>query len=626
MDVGTRDPHIGPRTDHGDSALVLTVRFATLAEPRPAAHETAPSQAVSGGQPRLTRANDNNIGKAHPTLAYSTHEDPRETVSMRPTCSVRHATEGALNDTDIVEAAICLANGMGGLLLLGVEDDGRITGTHPRHGETTNPHRLQAMILNRTSSPLATSASVHTIDGQEVVEIQVPHVPVPVGSTSGLYVRRSTRTDGKPECEAFPLHEMLQKGMTAMGQDYAAVPARDAALSDLDPAEFERFRKLCEEGKGDESLAKLTNTEILRALRLLVPGTEEITLGAILLFGTPDAIKRFVPTSEAVFHQLKDASITTSETLVLPLFKLADRLFELVDARNSEQELEVGLHRVAVRQVSPSLVREAVANALVHRDYSQLGPVRVQIGNDQFRVQSPGSLPPGVTLETLLQDSIPRSPILAEAFKRAGIVDRAGRGVPKMFAETLRTGRGVPDYSQSNANAVSVTVEAGQADLEMVRFILEYENANTTHLPLIQLELLHCLKSDGPQAAAELAAELKHPPQSVRSALARLQEAGLVEARGTGKRKRFSLSASFYRTAKASEYVRLRGADAIQQEHLVLQFVGKYGSITRSSAAELCLLTPQQARSLLKGLVDAGKLELRGERRGSHYVLPGAHP
>ena len=82
----------------------------------------------------------------------------------------------ALNDRDLVEAVICLANAESGLLLVGVEDDGRITGARPRHGQQTDPARLQALIRGRT------------VPGIEVV---VEVVPMPQGDVLCLTVPRS---------------------------------------------------------------------------------------------------------------------------------------------------------------------------------------------------------------------------------------------------------------------------------------------------------------------------------------------------------------------------------------------------------------------------------------------------
>lgn len=171
----------------------------------------------------------------------------------------------AISDNDIVDAVICLANGDGGVLLLGVEDDGRITGLEPRHGATTQPHLLQAMILNKTEAPLATAVELVEVAGATVAVIDVPKANVPVGSKSGKYVRRSLRVDGKPECVAYPLHEMLSVGLTAHGRDYAATPARGAAIDDLDVAEFERFRRMCAAGKGDRSSQNSAMSRCLRA-------------------------------------------------------------------------------------------------------------------------------------------------------------------------------------------------------------------------------------------------------------------------------------------------------------------------------------------------------------------------
>ena len=170
-----------------------------------------------------------------------------------------------LNDNDIVEAAVCLANGQGGLLLIGVEDDGTVTGIEPRHGETTLPHRLQAMILNLTQMPLSTEVSMVEIEGLQVAVVKVPREEIPVGTKSGKYLKRSLRSDGEPECGAYPVLEMIANGMTAMGHDYAATTARGATMADLDPLEFGRLRRLCATGRGDRVLADLSDEVILTA-------------------------------------------------------------------------------------------------------------------------------------------------------------------------------------------------------------------------------------------------------------------------------------------------------------------------------------------------------------------------
>lgn len=537
------------------------------------------------------------------------------------TVEFKRGQRSVMSDTDIVDAVVCLANGDGGTLLLGVEDDGRITGLEPRHGSTTQPHLLQAMILNKTESPLATSVELVEVAGTPVAVIGVPKAAVPVGSKSGKYVRRSLRTDGQPECVAYPLHEMLSVGLTAQGRDYAVTPARGASMDDLDRDEFDRFRRMCGVGKGDRTLAQLSDHEVLRSLRLVLPEHDnQLTLGALLLFGSPAALERYVPTAESVFQEIRGGAVVTNETIRLPLFRAADRLFDLIDVRNFEQELMVGLHRIGVPRVPTGAIRESIANALVHRDYSELGPVSVQLSEDQFRVASPGGFPAGITLQNLLDDSKPRSPILAEAFKRAGIVDRAGRGIREMYVQLLRTGRGVPDYSSTNASAVIVEISTSDADLEMVRFVLEYEEVDGRVLQLPQLQILHELKEMGPLTTAELIDVLKETQPAVRTSLTRLIEMGFVESRGPGRNRRHHLTAAFYRLANSSEYVRLQDTDPIQQEHMIVAYVDQFGSITRGKAAELCHLSPGQARTVLKRLTEAGELELRGERRGAHYV------
>ena len=101
-----------------------------------------------------------------------------------------------LNDRDLVEAVVCLANRMGeepAMLLVGVEDDGQVTGARPRHGAMTDTDKLAALVAGRTRPALTVSVRSLVLDGLEVLVIQVPPQRQPVGTSEGVFLRRRLR-------------------------------------------------------------------------------------------------------------------------------------------------------------------------------------------------------------------------------------------------------------------------------------------------------------------------------------------------------------------------------------------------------------------------------------------------
>jgi ATP-dependent DNA helicase RecG len=114
------------------------------------------------------------------------------------------------NDQDLVEAVVCLANGSGGMLLVGVEDDGAVTGARPRHeADRTDLLRVQVLIANKTQPPLPVVASSVQANDKDVLVAEVPDSPRVVGTTRGTYVRRAMRGDSRPTCVPYHAHEML---------------------------------------------------------------------------------------------------------------------------------------------------------------------------------------------------------------------------------------------------------------------------------------------------------------------------------------------------------------------------------------------------------------------------------
>src|ERR1700743_3363126 len=165
-----------------------------------------------------------------------------------------------LSDNDLVEAVVCLTNGAGGVLLVGVEDDGHVSGARPRHERgRTAPTRLQALSANRPEPPITCQVSVVTVMDAAVIAVEVPDSPRIVGTATGKYVRRAIGGDGRPTCLPLRAHEMLAREIDRGAADFARLPAQGATWDDLDPFEFERVRRLVADAgdRADRVLATL---------------------------------------------------------------------------------------------------------------------------------------------------------------------------------------------------------------------------------------------------------------------------------------------------------------------------------------------------------------------------------
>lgn len=531
-----------------------------------------------------------------------------------------------LGDGELVEAVVCLANGTGGLLLVGAEDDGRVTGAQPRHESgRTDPIRLQALIANNTEPPVACQVAVLALDGADVIVIDVPDSRRVVGTQGGKYVRRAIGGDGRPTCVPLRAHEMLALEIDRGATDFARLPARGSVWDDLDPLEFERVRQLVAESgdRADRVLAGLSDPDLTRALGLDV-ADGEISTGSLLLFGREEALRRHVPTHEAAFQVLRGLEVEANDFLRSPLLRLAEEMFQRFKARNTEEEVQFGLFRIAIPAYSETAFREALANALTHRDYTRRGAIHVQWTEEQLELSSPGGFPEGISVDNLLvAPPHARSPVLADAFKRIGLVERTGRGVNRMFAEQLRVGRPAPDYSRTTGQTVVAVLPGGPANLAMTKWVLEQEQQDRP-LSVPELQILSELMRERRATTGDLATLTQRGEYETRNLLTRMVERGWIEARGEGKGRTWHLSASVYRLLESSaSYVRVRGFEPLQQEQMVLGFVSAHGRITRGQTADLCAISPEQASRVLKRLAQNGKLRQRGERKGTYYELAG---
>ena len=548
----------------------------------------------------------------------STQLPPRETLTVE-----FKSDRKKLSDTDLIEALVCLANAEGGELWLGVEDDGTPTGLHAEHRLLEG---LAGMVAARTSPSLAVQAEAVEVAGVTVAHIRVPKAHGEVATAGGVYLRRRLKHDGTPECAPMLPHDRVSRATSFGLIDVSAQPVAGATLADLDPLERERLRQAVQQYGGDRVLLELDDEALDGALMLTArqpDGTRVPTLTGLLLVGRETSLRQLVPTHEFAFQVLAQQAVRFNEFRRFPLLKALDWLGTNFRPYNPEEELQVGLFRVPVPKVDMGAFREAVANALVHRDYHGRGAVHVRLEDEALVVSNPGGLVDGVTLANLLvTEPRPRNPALADAMKRIGVVERSGRGVDKIYRGLLKFGRPAPDYSYTNAQSVVLRLPTSAADLDFCQQVLEQERRSGAPLPIDSLIALTALRSAKRVTADELAEHIQRDAVSAKRTLEALTEAGLIEAHGTTRGRSYTLSASLYQASgDKAAYTRQAGFTPIQHEQMVLSYVQQHGQIRRAEVMELCRLSTDQAAKLLKKLKNDGTIVQHGKNRGAVYTV-----
>jgi len=153
-----------------------------------------------------------------------------------------------------------------------------------------------------------------------------------------------------------------------------------------------------------------------------------------------------------------------------------------------------------------------------------------------------------------------------------------------------------------------LVLPGGKANLDFVRLIVKEGQAGHA-LGLSELLVLNQLWFERSLTTAEASRLIQRPEAEARAVLIRLVELGLIEGRGERRGRTWHLAAAVYRRlGHKAAYVRQRGFEPLRQEHMVLQYVDKHGSISRQEVAELCYLSSPQAYRLLKRLVKKGLL------------------
>ena len=335
---------------------------------------------------------------------------------------------------------ICgFANAQGGKIYIGKNDKGEVVGID-------NAKKLLEDIPNKVRDILGilVDVNLHETAKGEFLEIIVEPQPFPV-NYKGQYHYRSGST--KQELKGAALDKfMLEK----KGKKWDGVPVPNVSVDDLKNETFEFFKKRAIVSKRiDESVLTERNINILENLRL----TEKPYLkrAAILLFH-PDPEKYFTGAYIKIGYFQTDTELIFHDEVKGNLFEQVEKTIEILFTKYIKAIISYeGIHRVETYEYPKDAVREAILNALAHKDYSMGVPIQISVYDNKLMIWNYGQLPEDWTIENLMQkhSSIPYNPDIANAFFRAGLVESWGRGTIKIIEQCKEHGLPKPEFENS---------------------------------------------------------------------------------------------------------------------------------------------------------------------------------
>jgi len=417
-------------------------------------------------------------------------------------------------------------------------------------------------------------------------------------------------------------------------RDVLAEPIQGDWLAFIDLSEIQRLRRILHEHRRGE-LAALPDQDLLQALEVLVPCQKGplLTRVGVLLFGTREAMRTHLPYHEVKLQRFErdDLMPSFSEDTRAPLLATLQRAAEVVEVSNQVEPLQVGLYRVDIPRYPPLACREAIANALMHRDYEQPGNVAVRVYRGRIEVGNPGGWFGGVNEGNILvTESRRRNELLASALQRIGLAERSAIGVKRMFREMLAAGKAAPEY-RSTPSSVTVSLLDGSFDQGFASFSRRCV-AEGIDLSVFDLLVLAHVQRHRSTTVAEVArlCQRQHEPESARRLLDDLRNAGLLERREAERPYRYVFARRSY------EWLGLVGDRPLDLGMSEQRFVGllldelgrrKGRGITNRELREWSHFGRMRLTRLLRRLTDEGRLVFSGKRGlGARYWLPEHAP
>lgn len=338
---------------------------------------------------------------------------------------------------------ICgFANAQGGTIFIGKDDNGNVVGVK-------NAKKLLEELPNKITTILGIVADVnlHETKQGDYIEIVVEPQPNPV-NYKGEYHYRSGST--KQELKGAALDKFL---LQKQGKKWDSVLMPNVKIADLQQETFDFFKaKGIDSKRLDENSKNDSPEQLLENLNLLEDG--HLKRAALLLFyHNPEKFATGAYIKIGFFRN--DSDLLFQDDIHGNLFEQVENTMKLLLTKYTKALIDYkGLSRIETYEYPEKALREALLNAVTHKEYAGGSPIQIRVYSDKIMIWNEGQLPDNWTIKNLLQNhsSRPNNPDIANAFFRSGYVEAWGRGISKIEEQCAAAGLPAPTFENEGSD------------------------------------------------------------------------------------------------------------------------------------------------------------------------------
>ena len=419
------------------------------------------------------------------------------------------------------------SNTYGGILYIGVRDDGEILGVD-------DSHKLSEDIPNKILNTMGLICEVNLLsDGdKKYFQIIVEKYPFPV-SYHGKYYKRTGSTT--QEVTGYELDKMI---LSVQGRTWDSIPVPHVTADELDETAFKIFKKkaLQRHRLTEEDLA-VSREDLLHNLHCYE--NEYLTRAAVLAFH-PDPEKWFTNAYIKIAYFENEADILYQDEIHGSLLEQVEKTMEIIYVKYMKALISYeGITRRETYFFPPEAFRELLLNAVIHKDYIQPTPIQIQVFRDRINIWNYGEMPEAIPVTSLYKyhRSVPRNPNLANVFFRCGYVESWGRGYSKI-KRICDEGNANAPIPETNSGGLSVDCTASDfykklaAELKIDGFNVAQDVAQDVAQEDLDSFILTCIKENNKITRDEIAHKAGKNKKTIERHLAKMKDKVFYDGSG----------------------------------------------------------------------------------------------